>query len=811
MIVQGHVQAVLPDYEIGAELGRGGFGRVFAARHRRLDRDVAVKVLAVPAPELPADGVDAEARIVASLDHPHIVRVFDYVRDADMALIVMELLPGGTLAHRAQTGMVPPAACATVAAVAVALDRVHREGLLHRDIKPSNILFAADGAPKLTDFGIARLLEATGTATPTSVVGSTPYLAPEQFDLAAPGVAADVYGLGAVLYELLAGSPPFGTDPRPHVMAERHRRAVPLPLPRIPAELAAVTLRALAKDPADRQPSALAFAADLIAAARQAFGPTWLAGTGISFRGEQDLRRRAHAALPPTRRYRPADARVPIPGRQTSQTGQISQPSQTGQAGQSGQTGVGPDRNGAAGGDASGSRYAEVLRSLRERAGSAWDRVGALGWPATALTAVVLAVAVLLATGVLRVGPAGTAGPAAAPARPSAQPAYPVSAPLPLRGLVSLAADGSGGILLADSSQHALTMFARGTASTVVGRATADRSGQPGAARDEAAAVAALRRPAGIAAGDGSVFVADEWNCVVRRVYRPAGQPWRVETVAGRPSTEEVDRVLAGAADRGRSVAPATICPAGGAAGPKNVGAQIGTPTSVAVSPSGVLYFTTGYAGQVWKIDPAAGSGDYRTTAAQLVAGNGAATARGHRAARERRYDDGTDRASEVPLDNAYSVAVDAAGRVFVLSYADGHARIHVVENGRIRTVVDRGLDDADITSLTPAPGGGGVLFTDARHGTVWQVEDRPGGTATATAVPGTATAVPGTAAATATVRPVLRQACVGDTERLFGVLADPGGDLYYTCNDATQASLYRMSARALAAGGSGPGQRILY
>ncbi|EIV96193.1 serine/threonine-protein kinase [Frankia sp. QA3] len=819
MIVQGHVQAVLPDYQIGAELGRGGFGRVFAARHRRLDRDVAVKALAVPAPDLPADGVDgvdAEARIVASLDHPHIVRVFDYVRDADMALIVMELLPGGTLARRARAGLAPPAACATVAAVAVALDRVHREGLLHRDIKPSNILFAADGAPKLTDFGIARLLEVTGTATPTSVVGSTPYLAPEQFDLAAAGVAADVYALGAVLYELLAGSPPFGADPRPHVMAERHRRAVPLPLPRIPAELAAVTLRALAKDPADRQPSALGFAEDLIAAAGQAFGADWLAGTGISFRGEQDLRRRGRRSLPPTRRYRLAGTDVPTGSRQDGAgplggglaggglggdglpdgglpDGGLADgrqaddgPTGDGLTGDGLAGGNGAGRGSAAGGDASGSRYAGFLRSARDRAGSR-------GWPAAALTAVVLAVAVLLATGVLRVGPANTAGPGPEPAHSSAPPAYPVSAPLPLRGLVSLAADGSGGILLADSSQHALTMFARGTASTVVGRAGADRSGQPGPARDEPAAVAALRRPAGIAAGGGSVFVADEWNCVVRRVHRPAGQPWRVETVAGRPSTEAVDRVLAGAADRGATVAPATICPAGGPDGPKNVGAQIGTPTGVAVSPTGALYFTTGYAGQVWKIDPAAGSGDYRTTAAQLVAGNGAAAARGHRAARERRYDDGTDRATEVPLDNAYSVAVDAAGRVFVLSYADGHARIHAVEDGRIRTVVDRELDDAGITSLTPAPGGGGVLFTDARHGTVWQVGDRPAGTGTGAA------------------RPVLREACVGDTERLFGILADRSGDLYYTCNDASQASLYRMSARALAAGGSGPGQRLLY
>ncbi|MCM3926366.1 serine/threonine protein kinase, partial [Frankia sp. AiPs1] len=385
-------------------------------------------------------------------------------------------------------GLAPPAACATVAAVAVALDRVHREGLLHRDIKPSNILFAADGAPKLTDFGIARLLESTGTATPTSVVGSTPYLAPEQFDLAAPGVAADVYGLGAVLYELLAGSPPFGADPRPHVMAERHRRAVPHPLPGFPAQLAAVPLRALAKDPADRQPSALAFADDLIVAAGFTFGPDWLAGTGISFRGEQDLRRRSRGPLPPTRRYRPADASPPTRGRLPA-AGLIGGWPVDGEPAGGDEAG----RLAAGGGGGSGSRYAGVLGVLRERGGSVRARVGELGWSTSGLIAVVLAVAILLATGVLRIGPGDGGGPAAAPVRPRPAPAYPVSAPVPLRGLVSLAADGGGGILLADSSQHALTLFARGTASTVVGRAAADRSGQPGPARDEPAAVAALR------------------------------------------------------------------------------------------------------------------------------------------------------------------------------------------------------------------------------------------------------------------------------------------------------------------------------
>ncbi|MCL9798437.1 serine/threonine protein kinase, partial [Frankia sp. AgKG'84/4] len=234
-----------------------------------------------------------------------------------------------------------------------------------------------------------------------------------------------------------------------------------------------------------------------------------------------------------------------------------------------------------------------------------------------------------------------------------------------------------------------------------------------------------------------------------------------------------------------------TICPRGPTTGPTSLGARIGTPTSVAVGPTGALYFTTGYAGQLWRIDPNAGTGDYRSTPATLVAGNGVDADRDVPETLERRYA-GASPASRVPLGNTYGVAVDGAGRVFVLSYGGGYARIHLIDNGAITTVVQRPIADTDLTALAPAPGGRGVLFTDARSRTVWQIATGPG-----------------TAAGTPTR--ILGGTCVGDTERLFGVTANRAGDLYYSCNDATQASVYRVTARALAAGITGPGQRVLY
>ncbi|MCK9894232.1 protein kinase [Frankia sp. AgB32] len=804
MIVQGHVRAALPDYDVGPELGQGGFGRVYAGRHRRLGRPVAIKVLGLSASDVSAGAeVDAEAQIIARLDHPHIVRVFDYVRASDMALIVMELLSGGTLAERAHAGLSPQAACATVAAVAAALHRVHRLGLLHRDIKPSNIMFAADNAPRLTDFGIARLLEATGGIAPTSVIGSTPYLAPEVFELAAPGVGADVYALGAVFYELLAGAPPFDVDPRPHVMAERHRFAVPPPLPAPAAAFEALTMRALAKDPADRQPGALAFVEELVAVADRVFGPGWLAGAGVSFRGDDDLRRPDEDPADPRGLFGLPGPRGTLPlGRPVGAADVDGPPPHTPDRWP-------PDRRPRVPG--AGRRTGRIpppgTLSLARwmRADPPAARFGSARVSAAALVAVIVAVVALLATGVLRVGPGSGAVAAAARASTPPPTVYPVAAPMPLRGLISLAADASagstagpaGGIYLTDSSQHSLLQFTGATASTLIGHLGGDRVGRPGAARDEPAATSGLRRPGGVAVQAGSVFVADEWNCAVRRIYRPPGQPWRVETVAGRPADDSADAGIGGAtsdpgSDAGHAPpSPADICPRGATTGPTSVGARIGTPTSVAVGPTGALYVTTGYAGQVWRIDPNAGTGDYRSTPATLVAGNGVEADRRIPATRERRYTAAAP-ATRIPLENTYAVAVDGAGRVFVLSYGEGYARIHLIDNGTITTVVQRPLADADLTALAPAPGGRGVLFTDARSRTVWQIAAGPG------------------AAAGEPTR-MLGGTCVGDTEQLFGVAADRAGDLYYSCNDATQASVYRVTARALAAGTTGPGQRVLY
>ncbi|CAI7975512.1 hypothetical protein FRAHR75_190029 [Frankia sp. Hr75.2] len=202
-----HVAAVLPGYDIGAELGRGGFGTVLAARHRLIGRHVAVKVFLDPSPEADPSGGPgasagtgesqnlrsrflAEARVLAGLDHPHIVRVFDYVERDGLCLLVMEQLTGGTLRARAAAGLPPRATCAIALAAAAALDVAHGRGVLHRDVKPDNLLFTADGVPRVTDFGIAKIVEATAAST-TGMVGTPRYMAPEQITGAPLGPATD--------------------------------------------------------------------------------------------------------------------------------------------------------------------------------------------------------------------------------------------------------------------------------------------------------------------------------------------------------------------------------------------------------------------------------------------------------------------------------------------------------------------------------------------------------------------------------------------------------------------------------------------
>ncbi|EIV96290.1 WD40 repeat domain-containing serine/threonine protein kinase [Frankia sp. QA3] len=281
MIVdRAQVAAALPGYELGDVLGRGGFGLVLAARHRELGRRAAVKV--VPAAST------AEAQLLASMDHPHIVRVHDCVRADDLCLIVMELLGGGTLARRGP--MAPETACAAGLAVAAALSSAHAQGVLHRDVKPGNVLFDSAGLLKVTDFGIAKIVEgAAGTAS-VAGLGTPAYMAPEQIQGGRLGPATDVYALGVLLHRLLTGAPPF--DPTLPVQAlwQHHLTTVPAPPAGVPAPVTAVILAALAKNPAARPPSALAFAVELAAAAAASYGPRWTARCGLVLFLDDDVR-----------------------------------------------------------------------------------------------------------------------------------------------------------------------------------------------------------------------------------------------------------------------------------------------------------------------------------------------------------------------------------------------------------------------------------------------------------------------------------------------------------------------------------------
>lgn len=279
MAVVDHLQvaAALPGYSIGDELGAGGFGLVLAGHHRELDRPVAIKVLSAGAELAATDDVQAEARLLGRLDHPHIVRVYDFVSRGDLRLLIMELLPGGTLAD---LELPPQAACAVGLAVAAGLAAAHDTGVLHRDIKPANILFTAGGQPKITDFGIAKIFDGSAEAT-NRMVGTPSYMAPEQLRREPLGPATDLFALGVVLYEQLAGRLPVDESLPMQERLRQQLEVVPPAPPGVPEPVAEVVLRALAKDPADRYPTARDFARALAAAATRAYGPDWPARSGI--------------------------------------------------------------------------------------------------------------------------------------------------------------------------------------------------------------------------------------------------------------------------------------------------------------------------------------------------------------------------------------------------------------------------------------------------------------------------------------------------------------------------------------------------
>jgi eukaryotic-like serine/threonine-protein kinase len=260
-------------YELHRRLGRGGMAEVYLARDQLLDRPVAVKVL-FPALATDAGFVERfrrEAQAAANLQHPNIVSVFDWGEANGTYFIVMEYVEGHTLADtlRDEGRLHPDRAAEITADIAAALGFAHRNRVVHRDVKPGNVLITRDGGVKVADFGIARAISDSSDQNLTktgSVMGTATYFSPEQARGAQVDPRSDLYSLGVVLYEMITGRPPFAGDSAVAI-AYKHVQENPVPPrridPALPETLEAITLKCLAKNPANRYPSAQDLRADL--------------------------------------------------------------------------------------------------------------------------------------------------------------------------------------------------------------------------------------------------------------------------------------------------------------------------------------------------------------------------------------------------------------------------------------------------------------------------------------------------------------------------------------------------------------------
>jgi serine/threonine-protein kinase len=257
-------------YRLVRMIGLGGMGTVWEAEDEILGRPVAVKVLSesLAAGERAVRRFEREAEASARLSGPHIAAVYDFGRSEGRPYIVLELVRGETLADRlTREGPLPPQEAARIATqVAEALEEAHAAGIVHRDVKPGNLMLTPAGDVKVMDFGIAAAAWAVRITTSGLVLGTPSYLAPEQAKGEKTTPASDVYALGAVLYEMVAGRPPFVAE-SPVAVALAHVREDPAPLDQVaegvPSNLAAASMAALAKDPAERPPSAADFASML--------------------------------------------------------------------------------------------------------------------------------------------------------------------------------------------------------------------------------------------------------------------------------------------------------------------------------------------------------------------------------------------------------------------------------------------------------------------------------------------------------------------------------------------------------------------
>ncbi|MGE0795630.1 MAG: Stk1 family PASTA domain-containing Ser/Thr kinase, partial [Acidimicrobiia bacterium] len=258
-------------YELHRRLARGGMADVYLARDTLLDRPVALKVLFAEFATDPSfvERFRREAQSAANLNHPNIVSVYDWGEEDGTYFIVMEYVEGRSLSQilKDEGPLQPDRAADVTIDVASALAFAHRHGVVHRDVKPGNVLISPLGQVKVADFGIARAVSARENLTQTgTVMGTATYFSPEQARGEAVDPRSDVYSLGVVLYELLTGAPPFTGD-SPVAVAYKHVSETPQPVrernSQVPEALESVCMRTLAKNPANRYPSADELATDL--------------------------------------------------------------------------------------------------------------------------------------------------------------------------------------------------------------------------------------------------------------------------------------------------------------------------------------------------------------------------------------------------------------------------------------------------------------------------------------------------------------------------------------------------------------------
>ena len=292
------------DYELLEQIGRGGQGVVFRARQKSLNRTVALKVIGLGqwASKAHLKRFRLEAEAAARLEHPGIVPIHEVGERDGSCYFSMKFVEGGQLDEVVRREpMSIRRAVELIAKVARTVHYAHEHGILHRDIKPGNILLDAKGEPHLTDFGLARLVESESSVTHTlDVLGTPSYMAPEQAvgNNAAVSSVTDVYGLGAVLYQLLTGQPPFAggtTYETIKLLLDTEPRQPRLLNPKIDRDLSTICLKCLEKDPKRRYSSALALAEDLERWLKHE--PILARRTGIIGRGRKWVRRNPTSAL----------------------------------------------------------------------------------------------------------------------------------------------------------------------------------------------------------------------------------------------------------------------------------------------------------------------------------------------------------------------------------------------------------------------------------------------------------------------------------------------------------------------------------